>query len=468
MGLNFAQDQLLTQEITIEDLRAVDKPVPRYTSYPPAPQWSHLSSEVYCQRLRKIPSTEKLSVYIHIPFCQKMCLFCGCTVILNRKDEKRKAYLNYLFKEIDLVAQEMDCRKKRIAQLHFGGGTPTSLTEDETEEVLNYLSQKFGFEADAELAMEIDPRTVCADEGKKLTALAKMGFNRVSFGVQDTSWKVQDAIARRQSAQMSAQTIQHAKSLGFDGINLDLIYGLPLQTIESFTQTAQDIIDWKPSRIALYSFAYVPWLKGHQKALRLEDMPKADEKLKLYLSARHKFLQSGYKSIGMDHFALESDELYQSFLQGNLQRNFQGYSVNKASQLLGFGISATGYVSDCYVQNEKELKAYYEALDESRLPVLRGHAMSQDDLMRKWVIHTLMCRFYLSKTEFFQRFHCNFDDYFVGCERALDRFALEEYLVYDKDGIEILPKGQLLIRLVVCEFDKYLKLDGVKRFSRSI
>jgi oxygen-independent coproporphyrinogen-3 oxidase len=437
-----------------------NRPVPRYTSYPTAPQFKAMEEEVAISRLKAFDATDKpLSLYIHIPFCKSMCLFCGCSVVLNRNPKRQAAYLNLLFQEIELVSGRFS-KKRRLSQLHLGGGTPTSLTEGEFDELMEALQRQFIFSEDAEISIEIDPRTVFADEGKKLVHLKKLGFNRVSFGVQDLDPKVQEAVKRRQSEEMTVETYRHARALGFEGINIDLIYGLPLQTAVSFRKTAEKMIDLRPDRIAFFSYARVPWLKSHQKAIPDEDLPSEVEKFQIYVESRQAFMEGGYAAIGMDHFALEGDSMAIAYREGNLTRNFQGYTVQKAEDLWGLGLSSIGFLEGAFFQNVKMLEEYESRISQRKLPVFRGAVLSSDDLLRKRVIQDLMCRFKVDKRAI------SFDELFAKERPKLEQLKSEGLAEEDETQFRATPLGRLFIRLVASAFDAYLTEQG--QFSRAI
>jgi len=453
-------------DLEIDRLLALDKPLPRYTSYPTAPEWGPIDRDEYATRLAS--ASDPLSLYLHIPFCYTMCLFCACSVILNRKEEREVAYTKTLCKELDLVADRLQ-KRAALSQLHFGGGTPTKLSIDLLEQIVAKIEERFDIDRSGEIAMEIDPRTVAADGGEKLRALYDLGFNRVSFGVQDTDPKVQEAVRRRQSYEMSKQTFELAREIGFGGINLDLIYGLPFQTLASFTDTVEKICDLRPDRIALFSWARVPWLKGHQKAIKEETLPSTEEKFQIYAMARKRFVESGYVAIGMDHFALPDDPLSKAFFDQKLQRNFQGYSLQLARDLIGCGVTATGFVDGTYVQNEKDLATYTERIERGELPTLRGKVLSEDDHIRKWTIHRLMCDFSLSKEQFEKRFELPFDSYFADALVSLKELEKEGLLTLKEDRIEPSEYGALFIRNLASTFDVYLQRKSTKRrFSQSI
>lgn len=443
------------------DLRKFNQPAPRYTSYPTAPEWGDLSPEIYRQKLQELPDAP-LSLYFHIPFCKTMCLYCGCSVVLNRKPENEEKYVSYLMREIDFVTSLIG--KRRVVQLHFGGGTPTKLSIPLFARLFEKICSAFTLDFSGEIAIEIDPRTA-TDE--KLRFLRTLGFNRVSFGVQDTNWKVQEAVKRRQSVEMTRATYNMARQLGFEGVNIDLIYGLPYQTVETFQQTVTDILDMRPDRIALFSYAKVPWLKKHQQAIKDETLPTPEEKFTIYAEARERFVQNGYVAIGMDHFALKEDEIAHCFRNKTLGRNFQGYTAQLADEMLGFGVTAIGCVQHTYVQNLKELPAYYAALDANRLPVYRGKISTEEDVLRKWVIHTLMCTFELDKKEFERRYGEAFDVHFAKEADRLAELEAEGFILNTPEKIQATELGELLIRVVAMTFDGYLK-QGQKKFSQTI
>ena len=358
-------------------------------------------------------------------------------------------------REIDLVSSHFD--ERRVRQLHFGGGTPTKLSIPLFQKLYEKIKERFAISG--EIAIEIDPRTVTEDKGRKLRFLKELGFNRVSFGVQDTSSQVQEAVKRRQSLEMTKQTFAWSRELDFDSVNIDLIYGLPYQTIESFRTTVKHILEMRPDRISLFSYAKVPWLKKHQLAIKDETLPTTEEKFQIYQEARAAFVAAGYVAIGMDHFAVADDEIAICYREKKLQRNFQGYSAKLAYDQLGFGVTAIGFVQDCYAQNLKTLEEYYAALDQDQLPVHRGKELSDEDKARKWLIHTLMSDFRIDKREFERRFQRKYD--FVLKD-------VENLVIETGDFVEVTPDGELLIRNIAMNFDGYLKETVTPKFSQSI
>ncbi len=424
------------------------RPVPRYTSYPTAPQFSAVSSDVFINHLQAFNRTTKpLSLYIHIPFCRTMCLFCGCSVVLNRKPERQTTYLNALLQEIQLTAEQFST-KRTVTQLHLGGGTPTSLTEHELSTLMDKLHHHFTIPPDAEIAIEVDPRTVFADGGAKLTTLRKLGFNRISFGVQDLDPAVQEAVRRRQSREMTVETFHRARALGFSSINIDLIYGLPRQTVQSFRHTVEELVSLHPDRIALFSYAKVPWLKKHQQAIREDELPSPEEKFQIYTQARELFLQSGYTAIGMDHFAKREDALARAYHEGRLARNFQGYTVQSAEDSLGFGMTSIGFVEGAYFQNVKTLEEYQARVQQGEFPVFRGIVLKPEDTFRRQLIQEVMCRFQIDKHRFAS---------IVDAERTSIQPLIEEGLLTETPLLlKATPTGELFIRLIASAFDQYL------------
>lgn len=455
--------------VDLDLLLSLDQPIPRYTSYPTAPVWGTMQPQEYANSLTKLAKIEEaVALYFHIPFCKSMCLFCGCSVVLNRLPENEERYVAYLIKELELVASQLGS-KKRVRQLHFGGGTPTKLSEDQLQRLFQAIEKQFTLEQDAEIAIEIDPRTVFEDRGSKLHLLKSLGFNRVSFGVQDTNPQVQEAVRRRQSYEVTKYTYELARSLDFGGISLDLIYGLPYQTVTSFQETISKIIELGPDRLSLFSYAKIPWMKAHQKAIKDETLPSTVEKFKIYLMARMCLVASGYQAIGMDHFAQKNDEMVHAFHQKRLQRNFQGYTVLDVNDLISFGITAIGYVQAGYFQNVKELTTYYKMLDEGILPVFRGKILHEDDLIRRWVVQRLMCDFVLDKEQFAMLFEQSFDAYFSQERKLLEPFIKMGLVEDNLDCINATATGELFIRNITSCFDWYLaQKEGHKQFSKAI
>lgn len=440
----------MLKEVDPSLLEALDRPVPRYTSYPPAPAWKTLSESTYRSALTRFDQEEApLSLYLHIPFCRTMCLFCGCSVILNRRDDIQEQYVDALLQEARLLSFQ---KKHPVTQLHLGGGTPTQLTVSQLTRLMEGLYARFTIAPDAEISIEIDPR----NGTDKLPLLKELGFKRVSFGVQDTDPAVQKAIRRHQSYEMTAATVAAARALNFDSINVDLIYGLPLQTSESFAETIRRIIALSPDRIALFSYAKVPWLKPHQKAIPDASLPSTPTKFALYAHARTALIDAGYCPIGMDHFAKQNDELTLAFHENRLQRNFQGYSLKTAETMIGLGVTSIGYVAGTYAQNAKDLPAYYDRLAQGQLPVQKGLVLSEDDLLRRALIQELMCTFKIDKKAFKTTWNRDFDTLFPDTPPLT---------INTPELFQATPLGSLFIRTIAKHFDAYTH-DG--QFSKAI
>ncbi len=441
---------------------------PRYTSYPTAPQWSDaVNATTYHDKLKVFGLNDKtLSLYIHVPFCEQLCYFCACNKVIRAKEERvGDEFLEHLFKELDQVAFLIG-RRKLIRQLHWGGGTPTFLSERQTKQLFKKITDLFDVDLNGEIAIEIDPRTVTED---KLKVLKALGFNRVSMGVQDFDAKVQDDINRIQPFEQVAEVNTWCRNLGFLSVNFDLIYGLPYQTKETFANTVMKVVGLRPDRIALYSFAYVPWLSKPQNKFNLDAIPVQDEKLDIFINSRNALLNAGYKAIAMDHFALSSDDMAKAFDQGTLHRNFMGYTLKPADEFIGVGPSAIGFLENTYFQNVKVLPDYYALTSEGKLPVERGQVLTQDDIMRKWVINALMCAFKLDRQEFKKTFQQDFDKYFSFEKEHLTHCIEDGLLNVEGDAFFVTDLGKIFIRNVAMGFDWYLRQkDGHKRFSRTI
>ena len=442
--------------VDLETVQRFDRPGPRYTSYPTAVEFTEEVGEAaYREKLAasNAEGDEPLSLYVHLPFCEHRCLFCGCHVVITPHMPVAEKYMEYLHKEIDLLAAELPDRRT-LVQMHWGGGTPTYFSPSQLEELHHHIAEHFDFVDGAEIAIEVDPRVTTKDH---LDTLSGLGFNRLSMGVQDLTPEVQEAITRNQTYEQTAELIELAREQGFtEGINVDLIYGLPKQRPETFATNLDRIIELRPDRVAAYSFAYVPWIRGHQKKLDKSDLPSAETKLELYLMAMDKFLDAGYEPIGMDHFALPDDELAVAAHENRLYRNFMGYTVMPASDMVAVGISGIGEVQHAFFQNEKKLSRYYEALDEDRLPVQRGYLLDEDDRIRQFVIKEIMCNFRVSKTEVDERFGIDFDSYFAAALDRLDDVRDAGFIEESDDVLRVTPRGRLFVRNVCMEFDRYL------------
>lgn len=451
--------------LTPDIIQKFDVPGPRYTSYPTAPQWTAaFTAEAYRDVLQK--GSQSLSLYVHVPFCVSMCYYCGCTVTI-RKDNANVGdqFLDYLEKEVGMVSKALGSRMS-VRQFHIGGGTPNFLTAAQLSRLVAMMRAAFDFEPGMEQAIEIDPRTVTPDIPN---VLAHLGFNRVSMGIQDFDPDVQVAINRIQPYAMVEALFAALRASGIASINADLIYGLPKQHDLQFAKTIDQILQLKPDRIALYSYAHVPWLKSHQRLIKPEDMPDPAAKMGLFLTASKALSAGGYQAIAMDHFALETDEMAKAYLAGRLYRNFMGYTLKPADDYIGFGPSAIGHMQGHYAQNVKEVKAYYAALDQGTFPIERGLAMSQDDRIRQWVIQALMCQFRVDKAAFYTLFGVSCDSYFAAARAHLDYCIREGLLSVSEEAWEVTDFGRFFVRNICMGFDAYFTpAQSENRFSRTV
>jgi oxygen-independent coproporphyrinogen-3 oxidase len=459
--------------VDIDLLKKYDKPGPRYTSYPTAPHFHDgFGAEEYREELLLSNSRQDapdLSLYFHFPFCDSLCLYCGCNVVITRKPEKIDEYLEYLKKEISMVAGFLpDNNSRKVRQFQWGGGTPTYLSADQIRYIMDHIHQHFEFADDIEAGVEIDPRELTRD---RLVALRETGFNRASMGVQDFDPKVQETVNRIQPEELTIRHFNTLKELGFGSLNIDLIYGLPFQSPESFSYTIEKIIEIDPDRIALFNYAHVPWLKRHQTYFKPEWLPSPETKLQILKLAIDRFTSAGYVFIGMDHFAKPDDELTIAQQKRNLYRNFQGYSTRAGLDLYALGVTSISQTHDVYAQNVKTLPAYYDRIDSNTLPVFKGYRLTRDDQIRRWVITRLMCDFELHPNEVETEFGISFHEYFSEELDGLTEFEEDQLLSFEDDVIKVNPLGRLLIRNIAMTFDKYLrepKTEKSPTYSRTV
>ena len=450
---------LIDTSSTLALLERYDRPGPRYTSYPTAVEFHDgVRDEQYRQRLALVNARagEPLSAYVHLPFCEERCAFCGCNVVITRHRDVAAEYLDTLDKEIDLLAGELPDRRT-IAQMHWGGGTPTYYEADQLSRVFDRVHRHFSFSDGAELGIEIDPRVTSVAHLHRLRAL---GFNRLSMGVQDFAPEVQKAINREQSYELTRDLLYEARAAGFASVNVDLIYGLPYQTVDGFRRTLEQTISMRPERVAAYSFAFVPWMRAHMKQLDNEALPTAALKLELLALTIDAFVTAGYRQIGMDHFALPTDELGQAVERGDLHRNFMGYTVQKTNDMVALGVSGIGEVHGAFVQNTKKLPEYYAAVGAGRFAIERGYEMSPDDLLRRHVIGALMCNFRVDRADVERRFSIGFAGYFateLAELTAAESPATDGLVTVSESAIEVTPLGRLFVRNVCMVFDQYLR-----------
>ncbi|HDP33612.1 MAG TPA: oxygen-independent coproporphyrinogen III oxidase [Candidatus Hydrogenedentes bacterium] len=452
--------------ITAALLEKYDRPGPRYTSYPTVPEWRDDFDANACltafDKARRHEDAP-LSLYAHIPFCRSRCAYCGCNVALNA-EESVDRYIACLEAELAMTAP-MLAPRRRVTQCHWGGGTPTFLNESAMRRLFGAFADYFAFEPHAEIAVETNPASVTESQ---MRCLRDLGFNRISFGVQDLDPAVQQAICRNQTASQTRAGIELCRELGFRGINVDLIYGLPLQQETGWRRTIDAVIAMRPDRVAIYSYAHLPARFPHQASLDGLPRPDAPQKYALFALARQRLLDAGYAAIGMDHFALPEDELGRALSRGALNRNFMGYTVQHAPDQIGFGASAISEVADCYLQNLKDVDAYCSAVEQGRLPVEKGMQLSRDDVIRRWVIRKLMCAFMVDKELFEQRFGVPFDRYFSEARQALRYYEREGMISEEGRCLKITPLGSVFIRNICMVFDAYLNDRTKEIFSRTI
>ena len=462
---------------------------PRYTSYPTAPVWSEAFEQTALTKVLQTTQTntaQPYSVYVHLPFCAERCLFCGCNVVITKQKTHAETYLEYLEKELVLTAQHLDVSRP-VTQFHYGGGTPTYLTPEQLRAITLRFFEVFTLAPDAELAIEVDPRVTTLAH---LEVLAELGFNRISLGVQDFNPKTQEAINRIQPFEQTQALVEQARALGFKGVNIDLIYGLPYQTPETFAKTIEQVLQLKPDRLALYNYAYIPWMAPWQKQMPEEALPSGESKYQIFCQSTQQFLTAGYQYIGMDHFALPTDELSVAWQNETLNRNFMGYTTRSGqAELVGFGISAISSWNGHYSQNLKKLPAYYEALDAGQLPTWRGYELSVDDLIRQTVIQSLMCQnrvvyadiaVQLQESAKFRPHQANsilqefaFETYFAAALLTLQPLVEDGLVVLTADGFELTPLGRVFSRNVAMVFDAHLAkpteaASGQQQFSRTL
>jgi oxygen-independent coproporphyrinogen-3 oxidase len=459
--------------VDIDLLRRYNEPGPRYTSYPTAPLFSEeFTGDDFRREIvesNAAGSNRPLSLYFHLPFCDTLCYFCGCTMIVSRKVDKKQEYYDRLYREVELVSS-LVAPGRRVEQLAWGGGTPTDQTPEQIRRLGEVIHENFDLAApdEVEASSEIDPRDLTRDH---MVALKEAGFNRVSMGVQDFDPKVQKAVNRIQPEAMTREVVGWARDLGFHSINLDFIYGLPYQTAGSFEKTIDTLIDISPDRIAMFNFAYVPWLKKHQEQLiDPNTVPSPEERLEILKMTIEKLSAAGYMYIGMDHFAKPDDELTVAQKKGTLHRNFQGYSTKAGCDLYAFGMSAISQTDDVYAQNHKTLPEYYAAVEAGKLATRCGYRLDDDDKIRREVITRLMCDFVLDKRGIERRFDLDFDEYFSGSVEKLGRFVADDLVTIGDDAITVTPMGRLVIRNIAMCFDRYI--DDMRRdkpiFSRTV
>jgi oxygen-independent coproporphyrinogen-3 oxidase len=450
-------------------LRRFDRPGPRYTSYPTADRFVE-AFDAGCyrralERRREGVHSRPLSLYVHLPFCSTICYYCGCNKVITKDHGRSAKYLRYVARELELVTRTAGAGS-RIEQLHWGGGTPTFLSPSELRELMGIIREHVALAPDGEYSIEVDPRSA---DPRTIALLGELGFNRLSVGIQDFDPDVQRAVNRVQSFETTAAVIGAAREAGFKSVNVDLIYGLPRQNVTRFGETLFKVLKLAPDRIALYNYAHLPTVFKPQRRIAETELPSPVERIELMTLAIRTFVRSGYRYIGMDHFARPEDDLAQAQRLGHLHRNFQGYSTRAECDLVGLGISAIGSVGATYSQNVRTLDEYYDLLDAGELPVLRGIELSADDLVRRAVIQALMCHFELSIESIEIAYLIDFRRYFAAELAELERFADDGLVTLDEEWVSVTPRGRLLVRAICMVFDRYLRQAETRaRYSKVI
>jgi len=451
-----------------ELIRKYDREGPRYTSYPTAPQF-HSDFNETCQRAQVRLSNQEiipkpLSLYFHIPFCDTICYYCACNKVITKDRSRADDYVSLLNREMSLYAPLIDSDRE-VQQIHFGGGTPTFLNMQQMAELMQAIHTQFSIAEVGEYSIEIDPRKA---DTAIIAGLAELGLNRLSIGIQDLDPRVQEAVNRVQPKEHTLECLTAARNHGFSSINMDLIYGLPHQSVASFDRTLDQIIDWRPERLSVFNYAHLPHRFKPQRRIDDTDLPDASTKLQILQHTIEKLTAAGYVYIGMDHFALADDSMTQAQNEGSLQRNFQGYSTHAQTDLLALGVSSISHMGDSYSQNDPDLEQYREKVLLGQLPVVRGLNMSETDHLHKWVIDQLICHFQLDFAEFQRHWHLDFKDFFSQQLNDLKQMEDDGLLKINADGILVLPPGRLLIRNICMLFDAYLNTNNVVKFSRAI
>lgn len=459
----------MSHVVSPELLSRFDVPGPRYTSYPTADRFVEAFTEQdYIQALEQRRAGSMalpLSLYVHVPFCESVCYYCACNKVITKHHERAAEYLRYLSREMELQVQHFG-QGHSVSQLHLGGGTPTFLSDAELEDLMSMIRRHFTLVPGGEYSIEVDPRTVTEE---RLQTLARLGFNRLSFGVQDFDPAVQKAVHRVQPAEQVFSLVQSARKIGFESINVDLIYGLPLQTPESFARTLAQVNELRPDRIALYAYAHLPTRFKPQRRIVAAELPSARDKLAMLSASLDSLVGGGYVYVGMDHFALPTDALAVAKRQGRLHRNFQGYSTQPDCDLIALGVSAIGRIGATYSQNAKTLEEYYDSLDQGRLPIVRGLALSRDDLLRRCVIMSIMCQGQLLFESVELGHLIDFKAYFARELEVLAELAEHGLVTMDDSGVQVTSTGWYLVRAIAMVFDKNLQVDRDRaRFSKII
>jgi oxygen-independent coproporphyrinogen-3 oxidase len=454
--------------VSEEFLSRYNRPGPRYTSYPTAPVWrdNFLPQDLLASFAKAEEKHTPVSLYMHIPFCESLCLFCACNVSIQRDKNVALPYLDALRLEIAKVSRHVS-RERSVTQFHWGGGTPTYLSPAQLEDLFGWTRERFSFSPDAEIGLEVDPRVTSREH---LESLRRLGFNRLSMGIQDFTPVVQEAVRRVQPYELTRDLIVAARELGFESLNVDLIYGLPYQTAASFRDTVEKVLTLSPDRIAMFSYAHVPWLKKQQGSFTTH-LPEGMEKFNIFRAGLETFLAAGFLYIGMDHFARPTDELATAQRNRTLHRNFQGYTTKAGADLYGMGVSAISSVGSTYAQNNREVPAYQGAIASAGLATIRGYHLNGDDLLRREVISRLLCHLVIRPTEIEDAFSIAFEEYFAPELQSMQQLGDDGLVEITADEIRATPLGRVFIRNIAMLFDRYLReqqMDSKPLFSRTL
>jgi oxygen-independent coproporphyrinogen-3 oxidase len=447
-------DRLDIGQVSGAFVEKYNRPGPRYTSYPTAPIWKEDFGPDDLDKYYAVAEegATPVSLYMHIPFCESLCLFCACNVSIQKNKSVAIPYLEALKREIEYVGQRVS-KKRPVIQFHWGGGTPTYLSPRQMEDLFECVRERFSFAADAEIGIEVDPRVTT---GAHLETLRRLGFNRLSLGIQDFETKVQQTIHRVQPYEMTRDLMFEARKLGFQSLNIDLIYGLPFQTAASFQATIDQALTLSPDRVAMFSYAHVPWLKKQQGSFQ-KHLPEGMEKFRIFRAGLERFLAAGYVYIGMDHFARPGDELAVAQRNRTLHRNFQGYTTKAGADLYGMGVSAISSIGDAYAQNCREVTAYESSVARRGIATMRGYRLLEDDRIRRAVIGRLLCHTVIIKREIEREFGVTFDEYFAPELLRLEEPRAEGLVILGPDEIRVTPLGRIFIRNIAMTFDRYLE-----------
>ncbi|HEV2491112.1 MAG TPA: oxygen-independent coproporphyrinogen III oxidase [Candidatus Acidoferrales bacterium] len=461
-------NELPELEVSEEFLAKYNRPGPRYTSYPTAPVWDEKFGQADLEEFFGAADKARtpVSLYMHLPFCESLCLFCACNVVIQKDKKAAIPYLESLKAEIEHVSRSVS-RQRDVVQFHWGGGTPTYLTPEQLADLFGYTRERFSFAPSAEIGIEVDPRVTSRVH---LETLRKLGFNRLSMGIQDFNAQVQETVHRIQPFELTRDLIAAARQLGFDSINVDLIYGLPYQTAASFADTVDKVLELAPDRIAMFSYAHVPWLKKQQGSFQ-GHLPEGMEKFHIFRTGIRKFTDAGYLYIGMDHFARPSDELAVAQRERTLHRNFQGYTTKAGADLYGMGVSAISSVGEAYAQNDRVIGQYQSAVTERGAATMRGYRLAKDDVIRRELITRILCHAVLRKAKIEEKFNIHFDEYFARELAELAPMRDDGLVILEPGEIRVTPLGRIFIRNIAIPFDRYLheqKMDSRPLFSKTL